>query len=276
MTSEHVADGGDEDEPVESESIVRLFDTVCFSFGDQDAIVVVDREQEEEEEEGSGQEDAVCYLEIQEASRNLAAQLHRRYRPDYVLVDCLGHAPAEAVSLLACLRIGVPFVPVDLLRGGAAGVRAVTEALARHERCLSSASSSPPHTVAICCCESDEDPILGVLYRADVHRVVYLDPKGNLREQLLVPDIPPEMASKVLRDPPDAMYVLFTSGTASGRPKAVVGSHRSTYRRLRWWRDAFPPSRRVARRTRLAFVGTCSPRRTGCVSSTCVKEPGRD
>jgi hypothetical protein len=54
--SEH--DGHDDGS--EEESILRLFDRICFSFGDQDAILLDSAE-------------AVCYYEIQEASKALAS-----------------------------------------------------------------------------------------------------------------------------------------------------------------------------------------------------------
>jgi acyl-coenzyme A synthetase/AMP-(fatty) acid ligase len=221
----------------EEESILRLFDRICFSFGDQDAILLDGAE-------------AVCYYEIQEASKSLASQLVHRYRPEYVLIECLGHAVAEAVSILACMRIGVPFVPVNVEAGDSSAIESVADALASHRREASTTQSV--QIVAICCCENDEDPLLGVFYKADVHRVVFVDPMGNMKEQIRVPELHP--SGEHLQS--DELYILFTSGTSSRQPKAVVGSHRSTYRRLKWWRDTFSPSPRIARRTRLSFVGT--------------------
>jgi acyl-coenzyme A synthetase/AMP-(fatty) acid ligase len=235
--SEH--DGHDDGS--EEESILRLFDRICFSFGDQDAILLDGAE-------------AVCYYEIQEASKALASQLVHRYRPDYVLIECLGHAVAEAVSILACMRIGVPFVPVNVEAGDSSVIESVADALALHRREASSTTNATKSVqiVAICCCENDEDPLLGVFYQADIHRVVFVDPMGNMKEQIRVPELDPNVEHRHS----DELYVLFTSGTSLRQPKAVVGSHQSTYRRLKWWRGTFSPSPRVARRTRLSFVGT--------------------
>jgi acyl-coenzyme A synthetase/AMP-(fatty) acid ligase len=186
-------------------------------------------------------------------NKESTSQLFHRYRPDYVLIECLGHAVAEAVSILACMRIGVPFVPVIVEAGDSSVIESVADALALHPREASSTNATKSvQIVAICCCENDEDPLLGVFYQADVHRVVFVDPMGNMKEQIRVPELDP--SGEHLQS--DELYVLFTSGTSSRQPKAVVGSHQSTYRRLKWWRDTFSPSPRIARRTRLSFVGT--------------------
>jgi acyl-CoA synthetase (AMP-forming)/AMP-acid ligase II len=216
------------------ESIVSLFDRICFSYGDQDAIV-------------HSTDDAVCYLELQELSRSLAAQLVYRYRPDYVLIDCMDHVTAEAVAILACLYIHIPFVPVSVLDQHAGGrLNVVVDELRKQ-------SDNPDlcSVVAICCCENDQDPALGVFYAANVHPILFLDPMGNLSERIAVPS---RLQVEDLASEDDNMYIMFTSGTSEGKPKAVVGSHESTSRRLQWFRDTFEPSPRIARRTRLTFV----------------------
>ena len=55
-----------------------------------------------------------CWTEVQFSSQQLARQLHYRYRPDMILVD-VRHSVfvAELVSVIACMRIGAPFCPVD-------------------------------------------------------------------------------------------------------------------------------------------------------------------
>ena len=80
-------------------------------------------------------------------------------------------------------------------------------------------------------------------------------------------------------DDDDDMYIMFTSGTTTTSsntssnsnsnsnsnsisgpsssyscPKAVVGSHRATYNRLKWFLDTFSSSPRIGRRTKLTFV----------------------
>lgn len=261
-------DDGDSSEGDE-ESIVGLFDSLCVTFGDQDVIVLIDPPAASDPDRDTASNDegdpeykncleptAVCYLELQETSLNLAAQLWYRYRPDYVLVECFGHAVAETVAVLACMRIHVPFVPVELAGPSSPNkqqsrVQAMVQALQEDQQI------EKAHIVAICCCDGDDDPVLGVLYQANVHRILYVDPLGNLLESIRVPSLHLSRLPfhTTLRNRADALYMLFTSGTTSTH-KAVVGSHRSTFRRLAWWRNHFSASPRIARRTKLTFVGT--------------------
>ena len=210
------------------ENLLTLFDQISFTHGDNDAIRL-----------SSGE--SVCYLELQELSILLSSQLFYRYRPTCVLVDCNGHVVAETVALLACLRLNVPFVPVSVHDQHAAAGRLGTVVQSLRKHILG-------NIVAICGAENDRDPALGVFYKANMHTICYLDRLGNLREQIHVPRFP----GKALVN--DDLYILFTSGTSSGAPKAVKGSHKATFRRLQWFRKNFQPSSRVARRTHLTFV----------------------
>lgn len=225
--------------------ILKLFDSLCVSFGDEDAVMRLS----EDESEG------ISYTEIQEASLSLAYQLRYRFDPDVVLVDCFGHAAAESVAVLACMRLAIPFVPVEVQRGHTVMDNMVN--------LLRSQSDHPVGIAAICCVTDDHDPRLGVFYNSNVHQILFVDPVGFLREQIPVPQCLPSTV-KMLKgtadravigfEHADALYVLFTSGTTTSQPKAVVGSLTSTARRLEWFRKTFPPSARVARRTPLTFV----------------------
>jgi acyl-CoA synthetase (AMP-forming)/AMP-acid ligase II len=255
-------DDNDDSSSSNTRSIVDLFDRICFSRGDEDAICVLKRtaaDTGEEEEE----EDSICFLELQELSGALACQLAYRYGvPDYVLIDCFGHVAAEAVAVLACMRIARPFVPVSILEQHSGGRLTVLVNELRNSSNRYRSSSSHPTSpisqssvVAICCCENDEDPALGVFYAAGIHNILYCDRTGNLREQLRVPSSLPDSVTQQQRSgASDDLYILFTSGTSGAAPRAVVGSHTSTLRRLQWFHDTFPASPRVARRTRLTFV----------------------
>jgi len=321
MSAPPTVDENDDDNDEElttRSSIVDLFDSVCVSFGDQDAIVVYDYQPDDDGGGGSGDDEGsatgatdnivgstteesatakdnaatlftaaptatpICYMELQEYSCSLAGQLLYRYRPDYVLVDCFGHVAAEAVAVLACIRINVPFVPVSLLEqhAGPGQLRNVANALRRQQQkqrqererkmgdnndIINDGSNGGGGGVqeamiaAVVCCDDDRDPALSILYGAGVHAVLYVDRTGNLKEQLRVPSrLPPSSLRRgrlLSAADDDDLYVLFTSGTTSA-PKAVVGSHRSTFRRLRWFRDRYEASPRIGRRTKLTFVGT--------------------
>ena len=232
---------GNNQQEVDDENLLTLFEKICFSHGDADAIQLSTGE-------------SLCYLELQELSIVLASQLHYRYRPAVALIDCYGHVVAETVALLACMRLQIPFVPVSVhdQHAGAGRLDAVVKTIRKHV---------PGNVVAICGAVNDKDPALGVFYKADVHLILYLDRLGNLGEQIQVPRYTGRTDDEdddklTLRC--DDLYILFTSGTSSGQPKAVVGSHKSTYRRLQWFRDKFSASPRIARRTRLTFVDSIS------------------
>ncbi|CAB9499891.1 D-alanine--D-alanyl carrier protein ligase [Seminavis robusta] len=233
-------------------SIVELFDQLCFSFGEEDAIELV--------QAGGGTNTCIGYIELQEYSKALAHQLYWRFRPTWVLVDCHGWPGAEIVSLLACMRLGIPFVPVSCRNqhAGTGRLRRIVEQLKKNEQ-----SSSPNNNlkierdsariVALTCCENDQDPVLGVFQNANVHSILFLSQDGNLQERLDVPSyLPQDVQDRAKQN--DNLYVLFTSGTSGQTPKAVIGSQQSTLQRLQWFQQTFPPLRRVAKRTPLTFV----------------------
>jgi acyl-coenzyme A synthetase/AMP-(fatty) acid ligase len=188
-----------------------------------------------------------------------------RFRPDYVLVDCQGWPAAEAVATLACMRIGRPFVPVSCLEMHQADrMTAVVDMLMKkgksyddHDDGSNNNNNNFPSIVAVTTCDNDLDPILAVFQQANVHRILYLNRvTGALQEQFQVPDkLPlPFPLSRIPNNNDDDMYVLFTSGTSSATPKAVVGSRQATWRRLDWFRSTFESSPRIGRRTKLTFV----------------------
>ena len=228
-------------------SIADIFDSVCFNFGDNDAII-------------GPNSMAVGYTEIQQSSLFLAYQLIHRFRPSYVLLDLRSSVTAEAVSILACIRIGIPFVPVsaeELHVGDRLG--SIVTCLRGKSEATSSSSSDASRTqiVGIVRCDDDRDPILTKFSAVNVHNVIYVNGNGDVLEPM---DVPCSFPS--LTEIPDDLYVLFTSGTSGNKPKAVVGSHSSTIRRLQWFADKFPFSNCddnnndtiVARRSKLTFV----------------------
>jgi acyl-CoA synthetase (AMP-forming)/AMP-acid ligase II len=214
-------------------SLWAIFQGLCFTHGDADAIQLASGE-------------SLCYLELEELSTILASQLHHRYRPSVVLIDVYGHVVAETVAILACLQLGIPFCPVSVRDQHAGGrLDVVVQAL----RQAPPSSTKGGNLVAICGAADDHDPTLGVFYQAGIHMIAYLDRLGNLGHQISVPRFRAARATVH-----DELYILFTSGTSSGQPKAVVGSQQSTIRRLQWFRGSFSASSRIARRTRLTFV----------------------
>jgi acyl-CoA synthetase (AMP-forming)/AMP-acid ligase II len=249
-------------------SIMQDFDQLCFSIGDQDAIEVVMEEDSDESSSTSYKSSSLCYFEIQEYSMALASQLQWRFRPDYILVDGQGWPGAEAVATLACMRIHKPFIPVSCYDQHRPGrLQAVVDSLLRAT--TEGKVEKPPSIVAVTVCANDRDPILSVFQQAGVHQILYLDTSGNLREQFNVPSLPTKLPASIhtFVPPPsdDDLYILFTSGTSSETPKAVIGSHLSTRRRLEWGRNDnsefdknassnLGACQRIARRSKLTFV----------------------
>jgi acyl-CoA synthetase (AMP-forming)/AMP-acid ligase II len=207
------------------ESLTQRFDSLCVSFGEDIALIRGEQE--------------ISYVELQEISKILACQIHYRYRPDFVLLDCFGHAVAEAAILAACMRLSIPFVPISTEQQ-AISLDKVVQALRQSENVA---------TLAICCVSDDQNLRLGAFYDAGIYSILMVDECGYIREQLAVPDKLPATIKHS-----DALYVLFTSGTSGGVPKGVIGSHQSTFRRLAWFREAFSPCQYIARRTPLTFV----------------------
>jgi acyl-CoA synthetase (AMP-forming)/AMP-acid ligase II len=255
------------DDEIEIPSVVRDFDQLCFSIGDQDAIIIMD---EEDQSASVSASSSLCYFEVQEYSNALASQLQWRFRPDYILVDGQGWPGAEAVATSACMRIHKPFCPVSCYDQHRPGrLQAVVDML------RTQGGEKNPSIAAVTVRANDRDPILSVFQQAGVHQILYLDPSGKLQEQFNVPSISTVPSSIQHIPPSDDLHILFTSGTSSDTPKAAIGSHLSTRRRLEWCRNdndndndnnnnnnnefdnassSFGTCHRIARRTKLTFV----------------------
>lgn len=284
------------DDEKDNENILSRFDSLCVSFGEEDAIVRLpsnaSTQKEGSESESPSLLEVVSYMELQLLSQILACQLHFRFRPDFVLMDCFGHAAAEAVAIFACLRLQIPFIPVSVEEGvGPQGrLQSIVNTLRQTISNTRTSNRLDILVVAVTCVANDVDPRLGMFYQAGVHNILYMDATGNLTEQIPVPQLPSPLLDKHKKkqnqmklsagngdscskntnttcnilDNDDALYVLFTSGTSGNQPKAVVGSHRSTFNRLAWFRDTFTDNnsssssqrqrQRIARRTPLTFV----------------------
>ena len=250
-------------------SIVSHFDELCFQREDEDCIQVIhppptDASADETPAATSTTSSLIMYLEIQEYSKALASQLYYRYRPQYVLIDCHGWPGAEIVAMLACMRLQIPFVPVSCHnqhagRGRLAKIVQQLQKMQQPKEIISVA--------AVTCCENDQDPVLGVFQNANVHSILFLSPDGNPREALNVPSIsalPPNLNSNnINKNDNDNLYILFTSGTSGNHPKAVIGSHKATWKRLQWRptsQQKHSSPERVALRTPLTFVDAIAER----------------
>ncbi|MCW3814404.1 non-ribosomal peptide synthetase [Micromonospora sp. DR5-3] len=149
---------------------------------------------------------ALSYRELDEAANRLARVLLRRgvTREERVGV-CLPRTPELVVALLAVLKAGACYVPLD--------------------------PAYPPARVAFMTADSG---VRQVLTRADLADrfpgtaipVDRLDPTGDGTD----PAVP--------ATPADLAYVIYTSGS-TGRPKGVAIEHRSASVLMQWARQTF-------------------------------------
>jgi len=230
---------------------------MCFEFGDDTVIKSTTAE--------------YGYSEIYEVANILVKQLHHRFNVtsnDYVLIDCtttdsdsdsdsdatntdMSHL--ELPAILACIHLGVPFVPISC---------STLHQPPRLSALVAALKRTGSQVYGIIHATSDASPLVTALHAATVHRLLYLDSAGSVIETIQTIDILPDPVYN------EALYVMFTSGT-SGTPKAVVGSHAATVNRLAWWHDTFPAtysSRTViARRSPLTFVDGLNDLLAGCL-----------
>ncbi|HXO18899.1 MAG TPA: amino acid adenylation domain-containing protein [Thermoanaerobaculia bacterium] len=146
----------------------------------------------------------LSYGELDRAADRVAAELHRRgVRPEERVGLYLERSPEMVIALLAVLKSGAAYVPLD------PGVPAP-----RLKMMLDDAA-------AVALVSSAGLPA-GELMAAD--RIVWLD-AGALLEPLAPGEPGDAGTGEPLPDPGSLAYVLFTSGS-TGRPKGVAIEHR--------------------------------------------------
>jgi amino acid adenylation domain-containing protein len=170
----------------------------------------------------------LSYRELDGRANRLAHQLRRLGvgREDLVGV-CLERSPEAVIALLAALKAGAAYLPLD--------------------------PRDPPARLAYMC--GDARP--RVVLTTERHR--HLVPKGPVAVSLDAdrPDITGEPAAgRGSRTGADGLaYVLYTSGS-TGRPKGVMGLHGGAVNRFRWmWKTyRFGPGEVCCQKTSLGFV----------------------
>lgn len=163
------------------------------------------------------------YATLDARSRALAEQLRAAGAgPDRIVAVALPRSFELVVALIAILRAGAAYLPLDLAQPDA-----------RIARILASAA-----------------PVLVLARQEDAHRFAktsqVLSPDGWQVEPIGVALVPPR--------PGDAAYVIYTSGS-TGEPKGVVIEHRAIVNRLIWMRDhyGFDASDRILQKTPATF-----------------------
>jgi iturin family lipopeptide synthetase A len=206
----------------------------------------------------SSEANGITFMEIQYAYQSVAAQLRFRFGVavgDTVLVICKGQAAAEIVAMLACMKVGATFVPVDN-SWVTAGTR------------LRDIVEDTRPSAAIVVADSDNDPCVLALAAVGLYRCVYLNDNGDIVESFNTLrddsgfavdtysyDSVDEAEPGVAVTEAHPLYILCTSGS-TGRPKGVLGTHKGLLSRIAWqWRRfPFAPGEVVCRRTPLVFV----------------------
>ena len=220
-------------------TLLELFDSLSRDYGEHDAV--------------ASSTSSWCYAEISFSSDALAAQLVYRFgTPDILLMDLNRCAAAELATVIACRRLGILFCPVDgtdPLR-----LKQIVQVLQNGRNNKTAERLPAPRIAAAVLANNDRDPRLTSFYHAGVHFCILLNEAGDMLEPMSVPSMLPKARTSQVKDD---LYILFTSGTTSKQPKAVIGSHRETLRRLQWFVDEIHEGDEtviIARRTPLVFI----------------------
>jgi amino acid adenylation domain-containing protein len=186
---------------------------------------------------GGGAEE-VTYAQLEARANRLARLLAGNgLGPGDVCAVLLGRSVELVVSVLAVLKTGAAYVPVDpedphdriewVLSDSAA--RAVITSAP--PPATPSLAGAPPlaDSVPVPTAGRRELPVLR-WHSPDFHSALEAQDTGPLR---------PEEKARTGGGPEDAAYVIYTSGS-SGRPKGVVVEHRALSAYLTYARDSYP------------------------------------
>lgn len=282
-------------------SLISLFDSICASYGDSTAFISAKNDGVDEGVELSSSErdhfarTEVGFSELREASIAIASELCHRHgiaqstvsanvlSPRAVLVVSDDPSAGEAAAVLACTRLRVPFVPVDLMGPNRMGMKRLRDLLSdcdcRTAIVVVDASDAvqveeeaaetgkdqdesdddfltAPAMQTTADSQLDEHPAVRLLERAGIYRHVMISSRdGTLLNglgisELELPEPIVEETSVSLRDP---LYVLCTSGsTSSGQGqqksgKAVLQTHGGLLNRIQWQWETFPFAQQMRR-----------------------------
>ncbi|PZS11642.1 MAG: non-ribosomal peptide synthetase, partial [Pseudonocardiales bacterium] len=215
-------DYNDTAHPVPQASLPELFETQAQTTPEAVAVVFEDT--------------TLTYHQLNARANQLArVLLARGVGPEQLVALALPRSPELVVALLAVLKAGAPYLPLD------PDYPAERTRFMLHDAgavCLVTVSTA-----------SDQLTEAGELTR------LVLDDPSTTRELAVLPDHDVgdvDRGAPLLIDHP--AYVIYTSGS-TGRPKGVVISHRAAVNHMLWMQEAVPLSERdtVLHRTSFTF-----------------------
>ena len=267
-------------------SLISLFDSICASDGDSTAFVSTRNDIAAVESPCSSQPDnftEVGFSELREASIAIASELCHRHgiitqstvptdtlSPRGVLVVSDEPSAGEAAAVLACTRLRVPFVPVDLVGPNRVGMKRLRDLLSdcdcRTAIVVVRASVddadtgkdpdgsdddflTAPAMQTTAHSQLDELSSVRVLERAGIYRHVMVSSRdGTLLNGLGISELelPEPIVDETIVSLRDPLYVICTSGsTSSGQGqqksgKAVLQTHGGLLNRIQWQWETFP------------------------------------
>jgi len=168
-------------------------------------------------------ERALSYAEVDRRSRALAGHLQALgARPEARVGICLERGPEMMIAVLAVLRAGAAYVPLD-----------ADYPRERLARVLESAGLTALVT---------RRGLSGRLPAFDGERIFYEPGEDLAAVELVEPDLHPD----------HPVYAIYTSGS-TGKPKGILLSHGVMANLLEWHLEVLPPRRRMLQFSTLNF-----------------------
>ncbi|PSJ28355.1 non-ribosomal peptide synthetase [Streptosporangium nondiastaticum] len=198
------------DHPVAGGTLVTRFAERLAAAPDTTAVVYENHE--------------LTYRQLDELSGALAAELVAAGAgPDRIIAVAVPRSAELMVSLLAVLKSGAAYLPLDL--------------------------DYPAERLTMMA--EDASPVCVVTVEGERGRLPHLE---GLRVVLADRPRTAQVSVPVAAGPQHAAYVIYTSGS-TGRPKGVVVTHEAIVNRLDWMREAygFGPADRILQKTPASF-----------------------
>jgi nonribosomal peptide synthetase DhbF len=178
--------------------------------------------------------EAVTFAALNRRANQLAHLLIARgVAPEDVVAIALERSPALIVALLAVLKAGAAYCPLDPLNSDERITLILEDA--RPTGVIATADSAP-HAAGGWCLLLDSPETVAALQSSPIANPAETDGAPRLM-------------------PAHPAYIVYTSGS-TGRPKGVVGLHAGAVNRISWGAHAYPftPHELVVAKTSIGFI----------------------